>query len=200
MEFDIVAEREALGTKIEYGILCGGERAVFIKAGRGGTFRGEEDKYLRFAHYLREAHGATVICASNPEDVRNSLAQDLSVISEYAAWAEEEGIYLWGTSDGAFKCVDLAAELKFKRMVLVNMPLMVNFYRYKERIKAQDTGRIAFVFGDRDPSVKYIPFLYSLEGSAFRMLSGKGHVLSCTPEEQELYAELFFSDTYFGGR
>ena len=37
------------GEKVEYEILFGNERIVFIKAGAGGTVRGSENKYYRMA-------------------------------------------------------------------------------------------------------------------------------------------------------
>lgn len=189
MDFDILTEREACGKKIEYGILRGEGDTVFVKAGRGGTHRGENDKYLRFAAYLREKYGVSVICADNPDECRNSCAGDIDVLHKYARGK----CYLWGTSDGAFKCIDIAVVLgDFEKAVLVNMPLMINFYRTKERLRALGGARFAFVYGERDPSFKYLPFMRSPEGCEIATLAGAGHVLSCTAEECELFARLLF--------
>lgn len=188
MDFDIFTEREAVGAKTEYGILLGGEATVFIKAGRGGTYRGEGDKYLRFAAFLREKYGASVICSGNHEACKSSLEADISVLREYA----RGGLYLWGTSDGAFKCTEIACALPFEKMVLVNMPLMINFHKTKARLAALDASRIAFVYGEADPSFKYVPFLRSLEGAKSITLEKTGHVTACKPEECALFARLLF--------
>ena len=48
------------GEKIQYGILFGNEKIVFIKAGAGGNIRGYQDKYLKMAHRVHDNLGATV--------------------------------------------------------------------------------------------------------------------------------------------
>ena len=73
------------------------------------------------------------------------------------------------------------------------MPLMINFYKNKERLKKLGGERLAFVYGDRDPSFKYVPFLHSLSGAAFETLMQTGHVMAYTPYECELLACLLFS-------
>ena len=187
MDFDVVISREAEGVKIEYGALLGGADTVFVKAGRGGTYRGENDKYLRFAAFLRKKYGVSVVCAANPEECRSSREADISALSELA----RGHIYLWGTSDGAFKCIDIAEAVDFSKAVLVNMPLMINFYRNKERLKKLPSGRIAFAFGEHDASMKFTPFLASL-GCELVALSGAGHTLDITEEERELFGKLLF--------
>lgn len=189
MDFDLILERDAAGVKIEYGILEGGKSVVFIKAGSGGTYRGEGEKYLRFAEYLRGKYGVSVVCASNPEECRSSFAADASVLSRFYGGE----LYLWGTSNGAFKCLDLAETLGFCKAVLVNMPLMINFYKNKERLKKLPSGRIAFAYGENDASMRFTPFLASL-GCELVSLSGAGHTLDITEEERELFGKLLFEE------
>ena len=193
MEFDILTEREACGIKIEYGILRGGENIVFIKVGRGGTYRGTEDKYLRFALRLREKFGASVVCASNPDGCKTSWEADVSVLREYASTLEAPRFHLFGYSDGGFKCIDIAENLPFKKAVLANMPLMINFYKTKERMKKLGGAGFAFVYGEQDPSFKFIPFIRSLEGPRTELLAGTGHMSAYTEEECELFENLLFS-------
>ena len=187
MEFDLIIERGEEGKKIEYGFLRGGANVVFVKAGRGGTYRGENDKYLRFAAYLREKYGVSALCASNPEWCRSSRDTDASVLSELCCGEK----YLWGTSDGAFKCIDLAENTGFCKMVLANMPLMINFYRTKERLKKLPSGQIAFAFGELDASMKFTPFLFSL-GCELVTLAGAEHCLAMTDAECALFGKLLF--------
>lgn len=186
MDFDLVLERDSAGVKIEYGVLLGGEDTVFIKAGSGGTYRGENDKYLRFAEYLREKYGVSVVCAANPEQSRSSIAADASVLAGFGG-----RLYLWGTSDGAFKCIDIAEKAVFQKAVLVNMPLMINFYKNKERLKKLPPERIAFAYGEHDASMKFTPFLASL-GCELEVIAGAGHTLDITEKERELFGKLLF--------
>jgi len=186
MDFDLVLERDSAGVKIEYGVLRGGGDAVFIKAGRGGTYRGENDKYLRFAEYLRGKYGVSVVCAANPEQSRSSIAADASVLAGFGG-----RLYLWGTSDGAFKCIDIAEKAVFQKAVLVNMPLMINFYKNKERLKKLPPERIAFAYGEHDASMKFTPFLFSL-GCELEVIAGAGHMLDITEKERELFGKLLF--------
>ena len=48
---------------------------------------------------------------------------------------------------------------QFTKMVLVNMPLMEDFHKNVERMKAIPETKICTVYGERDPSLKYLPFL-----------------------------------------
>lgn len=187
LDFDFVFERDETGEKIEYGFLRGGADTVFIKAGRGGTYRGEGEKYLRFAAFLREKYGVSAVCASNPEQCRSSREADASVLREVC----RGGAYLWGTSDGAFKCIDLAENTDFRKMVLTNMPLMINFYRTKERLKKLPPEQIAFAYGELDASMKFTPFLASL-GCKLVTLAGAEHCLDMTEAECALFGELLF--------
>lgn len=187
MDFDKVISREAEGVEIEYGFLPGGADTVFIKAGRGGTYQGVGEKYLRFASFLREKYGVSVLCASNPGESRGSCEADISALSELAKGA----VYLWGTSDGAFKCIDVAEKINFRKAVLVNMPLMINFYKNKERLKKLPRDRVAFAFGERDASMKFTPFLFSL-GCEFVTIAGAEHTLDMTDAEIALFGKLLF--------
>ena len=185
-DFDIVFEREASGTKIEYGVIHGGVDTVFIKAGRGGTCRGQGDKYLRFAAFLREKYGVGVICSSNPESCRNSAEEDASAARELSRGK----VYFLGSSEGAFKGIALAEAMDIEKALLINMPLMINFYKNKERLKSLVRTRFAFAFGERDPSFKYMPFLASLPGAELITLEGTGHTVAFTPEECALFAKM----------
>ena len=193
MDFDFLTEREACGTAVTYGVLRGGENIIFVKAGRGGNYRGYKDKYVRFAEYLRDNFGTSVICASNPDECRSSFEADASVILEYARGFDAPKLYLWGTSDGGFKCIDLAEKLEFERLLIVNMPLMINFYKTKEKLRTFEAARIAFFYGDRDPSFKYTPFLYSLHGAKLVELENTGHNVDMSENEMKMFAKYLFS-------
>lgn len=172
MRFDVektVTKEDRL--KIEYGLIHGNDRIVIIKAGAGGSYIGYEEKYLRIAHRLREAHGCTVLCLSNYAG--DSFARgDVAVIRELIAeMGGEVELYYIGNSNGSTQGLLTATKyFDLRRMVLVNMPLMLNFHRIKEALTRADT-EIRFVYGERDPSISYVPFLRNAsakEGSLAR--------------------------------
>ena len=147
------------GLKIGYGLIHGKDRIVIIKAGAGGSYIGFEEKYLRIAHRLREAHGCTVLCLSNYAN--DSFERgDVAVIRELIAeMGGEVELYYIGNSNGSTQGLLTATKyFAFRRMVLVNMPLMLNFHRIKEALTRADT-EIQFVYGEKDPSISYVPFL-----------------------------------------
>ena len=147
------------GLQIGYGLIHGNDRIVIIKAGAGGSYTGFEEKYLRIAHRLREAHGCTVLCLSNYAN--DSFARgDVAVIRELIAeMGGEVKLYFVGNSNGSTQGLLTATKyFAFQRMVLVNMPLMLNFHKIKAALTRADT-EIRFVYGEKDPSISYVPFL-----------------------------------------
>ncbi|MBQ2987738.1 MAG: hypothetical protein IJD59_01395 [Clostridia bacterium] len=153
---------------LEYGYLPGNEKVVFIKAGLGGNYTGYENKYLRIARNLHEKHGCTVISVSNPNDNRFGVKDDRAVLSEALrkCGIENPELYLFGNSNGCQKGLALAAEIPFRRMVLVNMPLTINFHKTKQFLSAIPETEVIAVFGERDISFRYAVFL---EGKSARM-------------------------------
>ena len=147
------------GLKTEYGLIHGNNRVVIIKAGAGGSYIGYEEKYLKIARRLRNTYGCTVLCLSNYAS--DSFERgDVAVIRELlAGMVGEIQLYYVGNSNGSTQGLLTAAKFfDFRRMVLVNMPLMMNFHKIKEALTHADT-EIRFVYGEKDPSISYVPFL-----------------------------------------
>ena len=151
------------GYKIEYGLIHGNNRGchrvVIIKAGAGGSYIGYEEKYLKIARRLRDTYGCTVLCLSNYAS--DSFERgDVAVIRELlAGMGGEIQLYYVGNSNGSTQgLLDATQYFDFRRMVLVNMPLMTNFHKIKEALNRADT-EIRFVYGEKDPSISYVPFL-----------------------------------------
>jgi pimeloyl-ACP methyl ester carboxylesterase len=147
------------GLRIEYGLIHGNDRIVIIKAGAGGSHIGYEEKYLKIARRLRDTHGCTVLCLSNYAS--DSFARgDAAVIRKLIAeMGGEVELYYIGNSNGSTQgLLDATQYFDFRRMVLVNMPLMMNFHKIKEALTRADT-EIRFVYGEKDPSISYVPFL-----------------------------------------
>ena len=158
MKFDYM--REIHG--IEYGFLKGNNQIVFIKSGLGGTCFGYENKYVKISHLLKERYGCSVIVSSNPDDNKNKTDTDRQVIEAYLTETQIDSpeFFFFGHSNGAIKGLELASLQTpvFKKMVLVNMPLMVNTHKTKAYIKAVPKTDIVAVFGEKDPSYSYLPF------------------------------------------
>lgn len=167
------------GVRVEYGIIEGNSQVVFIKAGAGGTYLGDEEKYLRMARLLNEKSGCTVICASNPD--RESFNQcDFRMLTEYiqACLSDEASMYFIGSSNGAYQGLVFATRyFRFKRMLLINMPLMLNYHKSKAALDALDDTEVDFVYGEHDPSFSYLPFLKSRYKDRFRItvIEGANH-------------------------
>ena len=147
---------------IEYGVIRGGDEIVFIKTGLGTEQIFPDSKYAVMARRLHEGDGCSVIVATNPHDGASHAEHDRAVLERYIS---EQGIgnpavFFFGNSNGCIKGLELTAcGVPFRRMVLVNMPLMINFHRTKEYIARIPQTHILAVFGERDPSVSYVPFL-----------------------------------------
>ena len=158
MDFDITLSESG----IDYGIVKGNEKLVFIKSGRGGTYIGGEEKYLRMARRINSAKGYTVICASNPMEVDISYPIDQGVIESYISQNrfEDPEINLLGSSNGGYQNIFLANRLRsVRKMICINMPLMINFHKTVKAIKELDNIPKTFVYGSLDPSRGYIPYL-----------------------------------------
>ena len=157
MKFDCIA---STNTGIDFGVKAGNKKIVFIKAGLGGNLFGYDDKYLKIAHRLNERYGCSIISASNPHDGKLHVASDKAIIEAYV---KEKGIespelYFFGHSNGGIKGLQLATELTFRKMLLVNMPLMIDFHKTKKYLSIIPDTKITFVYGELDPSYSYIPF------------------------------------------
>ena len=147
------------GLKIEYGLKYGNDRVVIIKAGAGGNYIGSEEKYLKMARLLHDTYSCTVLSLSNYAN--DSFERgDAAVIRELIAdMGGEVELYYIGNSNGSTQGLLTATKyFAFRRMVLVNMPLKLNFHKIKEALTRADT-EIRFVYGEKDPSISYIPFL-----------------------------------------
>ena len=147
---------------IDYGFVKGNNKIVFIKSGLGGNYLGYENKYLIMAYQLHDKYGCSVIVSSNPHDGRSHSSNDKQIIEQYIADSHIgfPELFFLGHSNGGIKGLELAnANVEFKKMILVNMPLMINFHKTKRYIFSIPQTKIIAVYGEQDPSSPYIPFL-----------------------------------------
>lgn len=154
--------------KLPYGYLPGNEKVVFIKAGLGGDFLGYENKYLKIARLLHEKHGCTVVSVSNPYEKGYSVSDDSAILESMLRQLgiEHPELYLFGNSDGCRKGLALAAEIPFRRMILVNMPLTINLHRTRRYLSLIPDTDVIAVYGERDVSY---PYAAILEGKSERV-------------------------------
>lgn len=192
MKFDKIVTKCTLeGTLLEYGLLEGiPDLTVFIKAGAGGTACGENDKYLKMARLCRDIAGATVICAPNTAADSFDL-YDRAVLAEHA----RGGLYFIGSSNGAYQGLNSAARaLDFRKMLLINMPLMINFHKSKRVIESLENTELIFVYSEHDPSALYIPYLASALGGRGEVhtVAGANHTFNGKSDEFISLAKLLF--------
>ena len=154
--------------ELEYGYIPGNEKVVLIKAGLGGDYRGYENKYLRIARLLHEKHGCTVISVSNPYEKNFGVSDDRAILETVfrKLGIERPELYLFGNSDGCRKGLALAAEVSFRRMILVNMPLTINFHRTRRYLSLVPDTDVIAVYGEKDVSY---PYAALLEGKSERV-------------------------------
>ena len=178
INYDKVLKERIGGEKIEYGIQFGNEKIIFIKVGAGGNIRGYQDKYLRMAHRIHDKIGATVICASNPEDIEynEQVFADKSKIVDVAKELSlsDYKVYMFGTSDGAYYNFLLAKEVaETVKILCVNMST-VDFDDAKEKLCDLSGINKILVYGDRDDEYDYVLRLESLELGNLEIIAVRG--------------------------
>jgi hypothetical protein len=165
--------------RIDYGFVLGDHRIVFVKPGLGTDCMGFEHKYLRMARRLRDTYGCSVIVASNPHDGRSHADSDKAMLEQYMAEnpIDPSALYFFGSSNGCIKGLELTGRgVAFRRMVLVNMPLMINFHKTKGYISAIPRTEILADYGELDPSISYVPFLRGrFENAEVMIVAGADH-------------------------
>lgn len=147
---------------IDYGFVNGNSKIVFIKTGLGGSCFGYEDRYLNMALRLKDRYGCSVIVASNPNDNKNHVDADRQIIEQYTSDhnIDHFELFFFGHSNGCIKGLELTeSSPKFRKMILVNMPLMINFHKTKRYVSKIPDTHIVAVYGELDPSYSYTPFL-----------------------------------------
>lgn len=163
----------------QFGIIKGEINIVFIKTGRGGTIEGFESKYLNICDFLFEKYGYTFVVSANPKDSVCDLEEEIKCIGKYVGDYKE--IIFVGISNGAFIGAAQCRKIeKIKNAVLINAPLMINFHKIKEGAKKFRGDSMYFLYGEEDPSFRYIEILSSIKNNAckYKIIKGEGHDFS----------------------
>ena len=171
-----------------YGIVSGGEDVFFIKTEVNSSIYGYQNKYLKIAKRINYKYGLTVIVANNSSDV--TLENDFSNLDKYL----KGNIYFMGVSNGAAQAIQSEyVSAKIKKMLLVNIPLMINLHKTKEGIKNYK-GRLICVFGSKDPSFNYLPLIQDFRNVNVAVVPNQDHNFSNGDEFLYLPEKYLFGD------
>lgn len=172
MKFDIeLSKNFDENIIINYGIIKGNNKILFIKAGQDGSMYGYNNKYLQIAKRINSKYGYTVITSSNPFDGRNPLDNAIEVIEEYCKDKfEDYDIYYMGHSNGGLIGAWFGNNYeKIRRMLLINAPLMYNWHKTKDGIKNFNGDLLSLVYGEFDQSIKYTELLLPLTNEKIKL-------------------------------
>ena len=176
----------------QFGIIKGEKNIVFIKTGRGGSIEGFENKYLDICSLLFEKYGYTFVVSANPKDSVCDLDKEIKCISKYVGNYKE--IFFVGISNGASIGAAQCRKIEsIKNALLINAPLMINFHKIKEGAQKFRGDNMYFLYGEDDPSCRYIEILDSIKNTAckYKIIKDEGHGFS----KESLIAELnYFFD------
>ena len=176
----------------QFGIIKGEKNIVFIKTGRGGSIEGYENKYLDICSLLFEKYGYTFVVSANPKDSVCDLDKEIKCIGKYVGNYKE--IFFVGISNGASIGAAQCRKIEsIKNALLINAPLMINFHKIKEGAQKFRGDNMYFLYGEDDPSCRYIEILDSIKNTAckYKIIKDEGHDFS----KESLIAELnYFFD------
>lgn len=176
--YDKVSMGKVNGGKIHYGIIYGNEKVLFIKTGSGGNIKGYKDKYLKISVRAHSRIGATIICASNPENV-DYYEQILSDKEKIVAVAEELGlssyeVYMFGCSDGAYHNIVLAKEIpEITKMLCVNTSI-IDFDDLKYKLADLPCVNKVLAYGEMDDEYMHASDLKELNLDNLRVITIEG--------------------------
>ena len=160
--------------KIEYGILLGNEKIVFIKVGADGNIRGYQDKYLIMAHRVHDRIGATVICASNSDlSGKTQLKADKTLIEKVIAdlGLDHYELYFIGNSDGGDHSLKLSQQFPETVKFLGINSSWTSIDDFLERIQSLPGVKKIFAYGAKDVDFDFIvPRLKTLECSNLEII------------------------------
>ena len=165
LSYDKTTSRTVVGEKINYGILYGNKKIIFIKVGTDGSIRGYQDKYLKMAYRVHDRLGATVICASNPYIARGHIEADQEMISEVATdcgFSDYE-VYFVGTSDGGYHNLLLAQQVPQSVKLLGINASLVDEDGFVEKLEKIPNVKKLLVYGTEDDDYDLTPKLQALE-------------------------------------
>ena len=163
---------------VDYEIIFGNEKIVFIKAGAYGSARGDADKYIRMAKRIHEKIGATVICASNPDEPHENLDEEeiRRVVAEKGVSDIE--VSFIGISDGAYHNLSLAKRFPETVKLMGINTSYVNIFDLKEKLNKLPHISKILIFGTEDDDFDdIVPELSKMKCKNFiiKLIEGADH-------------------------
>ena len=185
------------GEEVEYEIIFGNEKIVFIKAGAGGSVRGYDNKYLKMARRIHERIGATVICASNPDVPHEELdEQEIRWVASERGF-ETFNLFLWGTSDGAYQNLSLVKRFpETVKWIGVNSSF-ITFADFEAKLQELTGVKKILVYGTEDDEYDVVfPALMikKNENQKILFIEGADHCFSNTLPEFIQTIDLAYED------
>lgn len=176
LDYDKVLCKKIDGEKINYGIIYGNEKIVFIKRGAGGNPRSFRGKYLEMAHRAHKRIGATVICASNSENPDKQHEIDKEIISKVALENNltNYDVYLFGVSDGAYQNLILGTQIPQTVKFVGVSTSRKTLADFKNRVMDLSDVKKIFVYGTEDYEYDNIPTLNELSSDNLRVITISG--------------------------
>ena len=160
---------------IKMGYVGGSDKVLFIKCGQGGSIYGYENKYLELALSVNEKYGFTVFVSEIVNDGKEAYEREMELVRLLVG--ESCRVYFLGISKGGLLLLWHGNDSVFsKRIVTVNAPLMINFHnRTRPAINKLDAEKLTMIYGTKDPSFSYVPFLSSC--TDVQIIDGADHNL-----------------------
>ncbi len=187
---------------VNFGVMEGNNGLLIIKTGSGGTIYGHENKYLTLAKKIQSQYSFGVIVSDNPVELfaADNMAVTMLVAKKYWEDNSLEKAYYFGVSKGAQYGAMYAYQYDWvTKWLLLNMPLMINWHRSRAGLeKLLPTQRMTMLWGDRDPSYKYIELIDTIKGKNITkvILPGVDHMLSGVAEEFVKLLEKYLFNGY----
>lgn len=169
--------KDIAGTYLwEYAENDGAGTAFVILTGLGGSAGGFGNKYARIAEYVQSDYGFPVFIAPTPEDVweKKEIFFD-EVVARFIQ--NKICVYLMGVSAGATMALWYAAKYpQIERVLCVNPVLNINLHLTSNGIRIFSGEKMAVVFGEKDPSIKWAKLLPVLPNLQIHIIPEADHV------------------------
>lgn len=152
-KFDKVITKTIDGEKLEYGVIFGNEKIVFIKVGADQDINKWQDHLQIFIKLAERAHqlfGATVICASNPDVPHEDIDEKMIRWTASTLGQNEFELHLWGISDGAYKNLTLAKRFPETVKFIGLNTSFISFDGLERKLQALPNVKKFLIYGSED--------------------------------------------------
>ena len=175
--------------KVEYRIIFGNEKIVFIKTGADTNLLLKDNKYLQMAKRVHKKIGATVICASNPfaqhEDIDEQQIRWVITQKEFSHFE----LYFIGVSDGAYHNLTLAKCFPETMKFIGINTSFINAPDLQQKLTALPDVFKVLIYGTKDDDFnEVVPALNKMDCANLKLMFVGGADHSFTGMEKEFIA------------